>query len=123
MTPDFIIDLPSGSSPVIPGNYTLRFTGIVNMPANLEKGYKAAIRFEFEVAEGELTGSGASRICTVSAGSKAELPRFLTALMGKAPEPGRVDVSPFVGKLYMGIVATSPQGKGVRVESIFPLNK
>lgn len=118
-----IITLPAEtvSEPLPVGQYDLRFIGCEQVPANLEKGYKAAVRFNFEVSAGPFSGRKTSRFCGLSSGSKAILPNFLTALMGQQPKPGAVDVSPFIGKQYKAQVAKSPNGESTRVESVFLL--
>ena len=111
------INLPEAKSGGIPeGIYKGRFLAVESVPPNLEKGYKAALKFTFEVSEGEHAGRKVSRICGIANGPKAELPKLLMGLMGKTPEPGGVDLAPYVGKAYILTVSEK------RVENVTPLS-
>lgn len=116
-----IINLPEASNGGVPeGTYKLKFVDSEPVPPNLEKNYKPGIRFSFEIQEGTEKGKRISRICSISGGPKAELPKFLKALTGSEPKPGEINLSPYMGRSFVGTVARSQSG-ATRVETIIAI--
>jgi len=111
-----IFNMPEAKTGGVPdGSYEATFVGVEHVPANLEKGYKPAIKLVFEIAKGEHTGSKASRIAGIANGPKAHLPKLLKNIMKADPLAGAIDLGPFVGRPYMVSVA------GNKIEAIIPL--
>lgn len=115
----FVFDLPEGNAgkaKVEPGQYALRFKAVENVPADLERGYKQGLKFMFETDDGRPVG----RICSVSFGPKAGLPKFYQCITGVEFKGGKVDFAPYIGRRYAGQVVRTEAG-GVRVETVMQL--
>jgi len=116
----FVLPSAEGGTGGVPvGNYELTFVGAEGVPANVELGYKPALRFNFKIATGEYAGKHVSRTCSLSAGPKTILRQFVAMIQGR-DAGAEFDPGSFVGKPYKAFVAQSPKGKGTRVERVFP---
>src|SRR5262245_665367 len=106
-----------GSNPPV-GHYKVKFVGVEGVAANAEKNYGAAVRFKFEVTDGELKGKPASRVCPAKVSPDNVTGRFLSGLLGRPIALGEsISLDACVGKAYLAIVGPA-QGKGTRVESV-----
>jgi hypothetical protein len=109
------ITLPEAKSGGIPdGSYKAKLSTVESVPPNLDKGYKAALKFVFEVTEGDYKGAKVSRIVGIANGPKAMLPGVLKSIMKADPKPGGIDLQPYIGREYMVSVTK-------RVEAIIAL--
>lgn len=99
----------------------LRLAKIEDVPA--ANGFGSGIKFEFEALSGPAKGSKVfrtigDRITPTTAGGK-----FLAGAYGRAelPVDQSIDIEKLIGRVFIGDVCQSPQGKGARVERIQPL--
>lgn len=116
-----LLTVSSGGIPV--GNYTATFAGIESSPENKERGYPAGLKWKFAVVGGPHAGQMTSRITSSSPTPKNSAGKMLCGLLGRALKDNeQVELDQFIGKPYMVVVATSPQGSGTRVEAVVPVS-
>ena len=115
-----LLTVSSGGVPV--DNYTATFAGVEAQPANPEKGYAPGLRWKFTVEQGPFQGQTASRVTGASPSPKNGCGKILAGLLGRALKEGeRIDITQYVGKRYLIVVAPA-QGGGTRVEAVVPAN-
>jgi hypothetical protein len=115
-----IVKVESGGHPPANG-VQLRLLSIDDVPA--ANGFGSGIKFEFEALSGPAKGSKVyrtigDRITPTTAGG-----RFLAAAFGRAelPTDQEIDLDKLIGRVFLGDVCQSPQGKGSRCERIQPM--
>lgn len=114
-----VFTVGSGGVPV--GNYTATFVGTEPQAADTAKGYSAGLRWKFKIDAGPQTGQTASRITGLSPTADNPCGKMITGLLGRGLKEGeQLDLSSYVGKRYMIVVAAGPKG-GIRVEAIVPI--
>ena len=114
-----IVKVESGGHPPANG-VMLKLLAIEDVPAS--NGFGTGIKFEFEAMSGPAKGSKVfrtvgDRITATTAGGK-----FLAGAYGRAelPTDQEIDLDKLIGRVFIGDVCQSPQGKGSRVERIQP---
>lgn len=113
-----------GQSTGVPaGTYTGIFKGIESVPPLPDKDYGPAVKFIFEVTQGEHKGKTPTRITALPKGGpshKNALGRMILALLGgESPKVGESpNIEALRGKEYLVIVSPAGEGKATRVETV-----
>lgn len=103
------------------GTYSATFAGVEPQPADAARGYGAGIRWKFSIESGPQVGQSASRITGTTPSPKNGCGKILSGLLGRALAQGEsIDPDQFIGKRYMIVVASGPQG-GSRIEAVVPV--
>ena len=83
--------------------------------------YGTALKFVFEVSDGEHKNEVATRITSNTPTPKNAAGRMLSGLTGETLAPGRtVDLDPFVGREYLLQVENTANGNGTRISTVMP---
>ncbi len=83
--------------------------------------YGAGLKFVFEVVDGEQKGGAATRITSPSPTPKNAAGRMIAGITGTSLVPGaKIDLAPFVGKLYLVQVENVASGNGTRISTVMP---
>jgi hypothetical protein len=115
-----IVKVESGGHPPANG-VQLKLLSIDDVPA--ANGFGSGLKFEFEAISGPAKGAKVyrtigDRITPTTAGGK-----FLAGAYGRAelPTDQEIDLDKLIGRVFIGDVCQSPQGKGSRAERIQPV--
>jgi hypothetical protein len=112
---DLALEVGSGGVPA--GAYQAEFIGVEVQPANPEKKYDEGLRWKWKVKGGLQDGQVASRITGKKPSPRNACGRILSGLLGRALAEGeKVQVGPLVGRTYLVVVASTPNG-GTRVDN------
>lgn len=106
------LTLSSGSTP--PGSYLAKFIGAEQAEAN---EYGAGIRWQFEIQSGPLAGSKIGRTTGDKPTLKNACGKMVTGISGKTTVGETIDLTQYVGKVYLIIVAQRPEG-GTSLDSV-----
>jgi len=109
------LTLSSGSVP--PGSYHGKFLGVEPVEPNQ---YGPGLRWSFEIASGPQTGIKVARTTGAAPTLKNACGRLLMAVSSKNTVGETVDLTPFVGKLFLIIVTQRPEG-GTSLDSVCSL--
>ena len=100
------------------GLYRATFEGVVKTS---HPEYGDGARFDWKVIDGDQKGRVASRTGKPIPTGKNITGRLMAGLLGRAISPGeKVSLASFIGKTYTIVVAASPSGSAMRVESCIP---
>jgi hypothetical protein len=114
-----LLTVTTGGVPV--GNYTGKFAGTEEVPANAEKKYGPGLRWKFVIDTGPYEGQEVSRVTGPAPTLKNACGKLLSGLIGRAlKEDEQIDPDASVGKRYMVVVAAGQEG-GTRVEAVIPM--
>jgi hypothetical protein len=114
-----LLTVTTGSVPV--GNYTGKFTGTEEVPANPEKRYPAGLRWKFTIDAGPYEGQEVSRVTGPGPSIKNSCGKLLAGVVGRPlRENEQIDPDAYLGKCYMIVVAPGQEG-GTRVEAVIPM--
>ena len=108
------LTLSSGSTP--PGSYLAKFLCAEQAEAN---EYGASLRWQFEIVSGPLTGSKIGRTTGDKPTVRNACGKLLTGISGKSTVGETIDLTQYVGKVYLIIVAQRPEG-GTSLDSVCP---
>jgi hypothetical protein len=115
MLPTMKIMVKSGSVPA--GTYSATFQGVENVNNDFGPG----LRFNFRISGGLHDGRTVSRTTSPNAFPQNACGKMVAAISAKPIEVGtEVDLSTYVGKLYLIIVAATKSGAS-RVETVTPM--
>jgi hypothetical protein len=111
-----VLRVLSGGVPI--GNYTAKFEGIEEVPANLERKFGDGIRWKFTIDTGPHEGQTASRVTGPAPTTKNACGKMLAGVIGRAlVENELIDTNTYVGKRFMIVVQAGPEG-GSRIEAV-----
>ena len=97
------------------GSYTGAFERAEKWTENSDK-FGEAVLLVFEVGDGELQGLEGSRIVSAKMTPKSNLTKFVTALLGRTPEPGEaIDLEGLYGT--KGLIIVEEHNDGTRVST------
>ena len=115
-----VIKVESGGHPPANG-VQLKLLAIDDVPA--ANGFGSGLKFAFEAMSGPAKGTKTyrtigERITPTTAGGK-----FLAGAYGRSelPTDQTIDLDKLIGRVFIGDICQSPQGKGSRVERISPM--
>lgn len=104
-----------GSGPPA-GIYRAEFLGVVKTSHD---EYGDGARFDFKVIGGEHAGKIASRTSKPTPSAKNVCGKLMAGIIGRAMAPGeRVNLAPFIGKVFTIVVGPTQNGQSTRVESV-----
>ncbi|WP_171468901.1 hypothetical protein [Frigoriglobus tundricola] len=95
-------------------SYRAKFVGVEPVEANQ---FGPGLRWVFEVAAGQHTGTRVSRTTGAVPTLKNACGKFLMAVSGKNAVGETVDLTTLVGKVYLIIVVQRPEG-GTSLDSV-----
>lgn len=112
---DAVDEIEIGSGGIPPGSYKARFTGATKASSD----YGDALKFAWEVVDGPLAGSTASRMVSGKPTPGNNAGKLIAALTGGAATAGqKVRLSDCIGRIFVIDVRATASG-GSRVETCF----
>lgn len=109
-----IMKLTLGSGSVPPNSYLAKFVGVEQVEANQ---YGPGLRWVFEIVAGPQSGIKVSRMTGAAPTLKNGCGKMLMAVSGKSTVGETVDLTQFVGKVYLIIIVVRPEG-GTSLDSV-----
>lgn len=109
-----VLKVSAGGVPA--GSYLAKFLGYESTTTE----FGDCLRWQFEVVNGQHTGSRTSRITGLSPTTKNACGRVLSGITGKPLTAGEdIDLESFIGRTYWIVVVNTDSG-GTKVESVSP---
>ena len=110
-----VIKVESGGHPPASG-VQLKLVAIEDVPAS--NGFNPGIKFEFHGKAGKVFRTIGEKITPSTAAGK-----FLAGFYGldELPTDREIDIDKLLGRTFLGDVCQSPQGKGTRVDRVYPM--